>query len=212
MGTEFAETVPVGPVPGTDDRLFTMPRMGIEILLAVAASALSSGAVASAVRAFIRRDVGDVALSVIDDNDVDEALVALRERLVGGPAGDGAPRRASSALSPGELEAQAILSVYARELSVEAQRVAKRAKSERPSKDHVRQAADRIGILRDRAGVATDFALALGSILVGAAVSFQVNLWTGGQPADGIGPWMAITLAVGVGIVVAAGVIKWRRV
>ena len=183
--------------------------------LAVVTSALaavSSAGVLEALRAFIRRDSDDGALASIDDREVDEALLALRDQLTEGGTGGGTASKPAPAPSPGELEARAILDVYAKELSAEAKRVAKRAKAERPSKDHVRQAADRIGILRDRAGVASDFTLAFGSILIGAAVSFQVNLWTGGHAADGVGLWMAIALAVGAGIVVAAGVIKWRRV
>jgi hypothetical protein len=54
-------------------------------------------------------------------------------------------------------------------------------------------------------------ALAVGSILVGAAVSYQVNLWTGGQAAEGVGIWMTVALAAGVGITVAAATMKWRR-
>ena len=66
-------------------------------------------------------------------------------------------------------------------------------------------------MLRDRAGAATDLGLAVGSILIGAAVSHQVNLWKGGKTAQGIGIWMTLALAVGVGVVVAAATFKWRR-
>lgn len=118
--------------------------MGLELVVALLASAASSGAVASAIRAFVRRDIEDVELAPIDDHDVDEALVALREELRSGGSATGGPSgEASPAPSPGELEAQAIMRVYAKELTTEAKRIAKRAKAERPSKDHVRQAADR---------------------------------------------------------------------
>ena len=103
------------------------------------------------------------------------------------------------------------MDVYGKDLIAEANRIAKRAKAERPSPEHVRQAADRIGILRDRAGAASDLALAVGSIFIGGAVAFQVNLWTGGDAKDGVGLWIAIALAVGVGLVVASAAVKWRR-
>jgi hypothetical protein len=75
----------------------------------------------------------------------------------------------------------------------------------------VRQAADRIGLLRGRAGAASELALAVGSILICGAVAFQVNLGTGGDAKDSVGLWIAIALAVGVGLVVAAAAVKWRR-
>lgn len=181
-------------------------------IVLVAASAVSSAGVLVAIRAFTGRNTDDAVMATIDDQDVDEALQALRDRLTEGGSGSGTPAAPEVTPSPGELEARAILDVYAKELSAEAKRVAKRAKAERPSKEHVRQAADRIGILRDRAGVASDLALAIGSIFVGAAVSYQVNLWTGGLATNGFGWWMALALAVGVGAIVAAIAIKWRRV
>lgn len=187
-----------------------MDPSALAAVMALLAAASSAG-VLEAIRAFIRRDSDDAEVATIDDREVDEALLALRDRLTNGGSGGGGSPTSELSPSPGELEAQAILEVYAKELSAEARRIAKRAKAERPSTDHVREAADRIGILRDRAGVASDLALAVGSILIGAAVSFQVNLWTGGHAADGVGLWMAIALAVGAGIVVAAGAIKWRR-
>jgi hypothetical protein len=185
--------------------------MGPELLVALVSilgAAGSSLGVVEVVRAFVRRDASDqLGLAALNDADIDEALEAFRKELK--PGGGSAPGLAKT---PGELEMAAIMQVYGKELVAEAKRIAKRANAERPSKEHVRQAADRIGILRDRAGVASDLALAVGSILIGAAVSFQVNLWTGGDASDGVGLWMAIALAVGVGIVVAAGAIKWRRV
>jgi hypothetical protein len=93
------------------------------------------------------------------------------------------------------------MEIYGKDLLAEANRIARRASAERPSKKHVRQAADRIGVLRDRAGVASDLALAVGSILIGAAVSYQVNLWTGGKATHGAGIWMTVALAAG----------GWRR-
>lgn len=186
--------------------------MGVEILAALVAAAASSTAVMGLVRAFIRRDTGDSAHASIDDHEVDEVLAALRNKLTeAGGAGGGSDQRPATAPTPGELEARVIMDLYGKDLIAEAKRIAKRANAERPSKGHVRQAADRIGILRDRAGVASDLALALGSILIGGAVAFQVNLWTGGEANDGIGLWVAVGLATGVGIVVAAGTIKWRR-
>ena len=65
--------------------------------------------------------------------------------------------------------------------------------------------------MRDRAGAASDLALAVGAIFIGGAVAFQVNLWTGGDAKDGVGLWIAIALAVGVGLVVASAAVKWRR-
>lgn len=183
-------------------------------LLTMLVTALSSAGAAGAIRAFIRRDIKDVQLAPIDQRDLHETLIALRDRLDQGGEVGGTPEESTSKPdpTPGELEARAIMTVFSQELTEEARRVAKRAKAERPSPEHVRVAADRIGVLRDRAGAASDFALAVGSIFVGGAVAFQVNLMTGGEATDGTGLWAAIALAVGVGIVVAAGVIKWRKV
>lgn len=179
-------------------------------IIAVLGTALSSAGAFEAIRAFVRRDIKDVELAPLDQDEVDEALVALRNRLDGG-GGASTTAKPPPNPTPGELEARAIMAVFSEELTDEARRVAKRAKAERPSAEHVRVAADRIGVLRDRAGAASDLALALGSILVGAAVSYQVNLLTGGEGSSGAGLWAAIALAVGVGIVVAAGAVKWRR-
>lgn len=173
-------------------------------LLALLVPVLSVGTALLSAGVWIRRPPPKSALAAIDDQDVDEAIQEIREseRTQGS---DYAP-------SPGDLEARAIVSVYGKELIAEAQRIAKRANAERPSDKHVRQAADRIGILRDRAGAAADLALAVGSILVGGAIAFQVNLWTGGSAKDGVGLWVVLAFAIGVGLASAAGVIKWRRV
>ena len=180
--------------------------MGIEILVALAASALSSLGVLEALAALLRRRTPVRADLTLDAEEIEALADHMRAELT--HSAGGAPPKPRT---PAEVEALAIMQVYGRELLAEAHRIAKRASSERPSADHVRQAADRIGVLRDRAGVTADLALAVGSILIGAAVSYQVNLWTGGEAADGIGIWIALTLAVGVGAVVAAAAIKWRR-
>lgn len=187
--------------------------MGLDLLTVLIASAGSAIAASGALRTFIRARSADNAESTLNDREVAEALQGLRARLT--PPHQAATGESDAdertTATPAELEAMAIMEVYGKELIAEAKRIAKRASAERPSKSHVRQAADRIGILRDRAGVASDVALGLGSILIGGAVSYQVNLVTGGEAAQGSGVWIAMTLAVGVGVVVAAVTIKWRR-
>lgn len=101
--------------------------------------------------------------------------------------------------------------VYSRDLMAEANRIAKRAGADRPSKKHVRLAGDRLGVVRDRAGVVSDLALALGAILIGAAASYQINLWTGGRAQEGMGLLMTLILAGGVGLTVAAVFLKWHK-
>ena len=132
-------------------------------------------------------------------------LVERWAKTLGGTVPDPAPP------PPAVIETLSIMKVYGKDLLEEADRIASRAGAERPSKTHVRQAADRIGVLRDRAGAATDLVLAVGSILVGAAASYQVNLWTGGVAAEGAGVWFAVAFAVGGGAIGAAGTLKWRR-
>ena len=90
-------------------------------------------------------------------------------------------------------------------------RIAKRARSERPSKQHVRMAADRIGMLRDRAGVASDAALGIGSVLMGAAASYLVTIRTGGEASGPMDLAAVVALSLGIGLSVAAVVVKWRR-
>lgn len=117
----------------------------------------------------------------------------------------------STNLSPAEVEAQAILTAYSKDLGSEAKRIANRVNAERPSKKHVRQAAERIGILRDRSGVISDTCLTLGSVLGGAGISFYVNIATGGAANPALEPWATGCLVVGTGFAVGAVVIKWRR-
>jgi hypothetical protein len=153
---------------------------------------------------------------VLTIEELDQATRVLREEFsrtrTPGPGGaDDGSSTSTITQTPAELEALAIMRVYSKDLMAEANRIAKRASAERPSKEHVRLAADRIGLLRDRAGVVSDLALAIGAILIGAAVSYQIHLWTGGRAQDGMGLWMTVTLAVGVGLTVAAVFLKWRR-
>ncbi|GAA3164066.1 hypothetical protein GCM10010531_15300 [Blastococcus jejuensis] len=103
------------------------------------------------------------------------------------------------------------MDVYGKDLIAEANRIAKRAKAERPSPEHVRQAADRIGILRDRAGAASDLAQAVGSIFIGGAVAFQVNLWTGGDAKGRRRTLNRDRPSRRRRLVVASAAVKWRR-
>lgn len=114
-------------------------------------------------------------------------------------------------LSPGERETKAILDAYSKELNSEAQRIAKRVNAERPSKKHVRLAAERIGILRDRSGAISSICLSLGSILAGGGISFYVNIVTGGVPATGAAPWAIGSLVAGTGFAVGGIVVKLRH-
>lgn len=79
--------------------------------------------------------------------------------------------------------AVSLMADYMKDLNAEANRIARRLGAETASPAHVRLAADRIGIMRDRAGIVADLCLALGSLLIGVAASYQVNLMTGGQAA-----------------------------
>jgi hypothetical protein len=153
----------------------------------------------------------------LSSEELDAATRVLREEFsqtrTGSPGGAGAGSPTSTPTqTPAELEALAIMSVYGKNLMAEANRIAKRAGAERPSKKHVRLAAERVGPVRDQPGVVPDLALAVGAILIGAAVSYQINLWTGGRSQDaGVGLLMALLLAAGVGLTVTAVFLKWRK-
>ena len=163
-----------------------MPLDAIPAVLTFIAAAASSLGATEALRAFVRRGNAVRVDLTLDAQELDAATHILREELSQARSGGGGAGASTTKEStPAELEALAIMEVYGKELLAEADRIAKRASAERPSKKHVRQAADRLGVLRDRAGVSADLALAFGSILIGAAVSYQVNLWTGGRGHQG---------------------------
>ena len=113
--------------------------------------------------------------------------------------------------SKGKDEALLLMSTYMRDLTTEAGRIAKRFGAEGASDVHVREAAARIGILRSRAGVIADLSLALGSLLLGVALSYQVNVWTGGTPSERAGVYAALSLSLGVGLFVWAATMKLRQ-
>lgn len=175
---------------------------------AVAAAAASAAAAGSGLIAVLSKVFRDRSTKQQAELQLDDLDKAVAERIKQIYEEDGAR---TPAPTPGEVEAQAIMDTYSRELVAEARRIAKRANAERPSKKHMRLAADRIGILRDRAGVLSDLSLSIGSILIGGAVSFQVNLGTGGEPNEALVPWIIGGLATGVGFVVSAATTKWRR-
>lgn len=140
----------------------------------------------------------------IDRDELDAAFEEALKELSGSET-------ASRPSPRGKAEALAIMHVYIRDLLEEATRIAKRTGAEVPSDKHVRVAADRIGILRSRAGFVSDVSLGFGSVLLGGAFAFQVNLWTGGQAAEGSSIYAVGGLAVGIGLFVAAAMAKWRQ-
>lgn len=137
----------------------------------------------------------------------DEIGPALQEALAAPPEAE-PPLRPTSA---GELAVQTIMKAYVKDLTAEASRIARRFGSESPSPRHVGEAASRIGILRSRTSAWTDIALGLGSLLIGAASAYQINLWTGGTPAKDSGLVMAAVFGVGMGLFVAAGTLKVKN-
>lgn len=56
-----------------------------------------------------------------------------------------------------------------------------------------------------------DILLAVGGIGIGAAISYQVNILTGGTPAQDSGVWAAVALGVGVGLFVGGATAKWFK-
>ncbi|HET9654580.1 MAG TPA: hypothetical protein VFP72_04450 [Kineosporiaceae bacterium] len=118
---------------------------------------------------------------------------------------EAAPRPPSA-----RAEAQGILRQYAIDLDQEACRIAKRAGADQPSAAHVRIAADRVGILRKRSGAVADIGLAAGSLLAGSAISYWVNLQTGGTAKPGSETYAVIVLSLGVALLTGAGTAKWK--
>lgn len=129
---------------------------------------------------------------------------------VGGTKGDSAPG-APGPTSSGKKEALAVMDYYMRDLVEEASRIAKRHGAEGATDVHVREAAAHIGILRSRAGVAADVGLGLGALLLGGAIAYQVNLWTGGQAVHGTETYALLALGVGLGVFVWAATTKWNK-
>lgn len=195
------------PAGLVDSLLDDLPSALVSILTVVSAVIAS--------RAWIQaagRSGRALANKAIDNRELDFATRTLREEFLASTSGAGTAGGATAEPpTAAELEVMAIMKVYGKDLFAEANRIARRANADAPSKKHVRQAADRIGVLRERSGVASDLFLAVGSILVGAAVSYQINLWTGGTASSGVALAMIVCFAIGVGFVVGAGTVKWRR-
>lgn len=111
----------------------------------------------------------------------------------------------------GDVQAARILAAYAEDLRGEARRIAKRTGADEPSATHVRLAADRLGILRQRSSALVDIGLGLGGLLIGAASSYMVNIVTGGQENPSAEPWVILIGAGGLVLFVAAATIKWVK-
>lgn len=111
----------------------------------------------------------------------------------------------------GDEAAKRILRDYATDLRKEASRIAKRAGAEHPSAAHARLAADRLGILRERASILADIGLGIGGLLLGAAISYGINLWTGGTAEPGTAPMVMIVGTFGAVIFAISATVKWVR-
>ena len=133
-------------------------------------------------------------------NAVEEAVASIDPQL--------AEHRPSE---KGKAAAVAIMNAYMDELIAEAARVAKRAGSEEASDTHVEVAATRIGILRSTASAWSDACLAIGSLLVGGAFAYQINLWTGGTAKPESGLPIALALGVGIGLMATGLTLKGKR-
>jgi len=178
------------------------------LIALTAALSLGTSLIPGLVQRLVRKNVHAEPALLPDPVEVEVAYNEALDDLPTHSTGPGEPP--AEPTSSGKAEVLAILRVYMRDLVAEANQVARRAGSEQPSKKHVRMAADRIGILRSRAGAVADLALALGAVLVGVGVSYEVNLWTGGVPGQHTGLYAAIAFGAGVGLSVGAGVVKWR--
>lgn len=108
----------------------------------------------------------------------------------------------------GEEAARAIIRSYMRELMAESSRIAKRLGAESASPRHVSQAAERIGVMRSRTSVWTDSLLGVGTLLVGAAASYQISLATGGTADSHWGLPMALIFGLGIGLAVTGVTLK----
>ena len=175
----------------------------MEDLLTLFLTAASVSAVANyLVSRFARRGVEPTAaqLKAIED----EIGPALEEALARVPEPEEILRPTSGA----EGAMKAIMRAYMQDLAAEASRIARRFGAESPSPRHVSQAASRIGILRSQASAATDALLGFGTLLIGAAASYQINLVTGGTPAPGWGVPMALVFGTGVGLAVTGVTLK----
>lgn len=140
------------------------------------------------------------------------------------PAGDldapkspGRTRRGSSSHSGdvfdpgGRAAATRILEGYSRDLEVQAGNVARVAGATRASAKHVMMAADQLLLSRMRSAAAADVGLALGALLLGAAISYAVNLLTGGTARQG-SEWWAIGLgAMGLCLFAITATMKLSR-
>lgn len=95
----------------------------------------------------------------------------------------------------------------------EAKRVAKGHHAIEPSPKHVRQAAVRLGLSDPRGWLVAlaDSALAVGTILIGIGVGYEVNLATGGTADDGTGRQVMIATMVGIAMSVLAASYKVLR-
>jgi hypothetical protein len=126
-------------------------------IAAVVFSSLSALLSIETVRTFVSRAKPKGVNLVLGPVEIEWASDVVREELqqaelIAANAAGSTPAPPETPATPAEIEALAIIEIYREELLAEAGRIAKRANAERPSKAHVRQAADRIGILRDRAG------------------------------------------------------------
>lgn len=108
----------------------------------------------------------------------------------------------------GDGEVKRILAVNTSDLLSEASRVARRHNADAPSKEHVRDAAAHLGLLRSTTAAWSDGALALGSLLAGGGVAYQVNVWTGGVASPQAAVPVAVAFAAGVGLMCVAIVVK----
>lgn len=183
--------------------LDSIPAMGIatEFLLQLIMAAGVAAAANAVMVQLVRRGAPTASQRKAIE---DEIGPALEEALAAPPE----PEQSLRPTSAGELAVQTIMKAYVKDLTAEASRIARRFGSDSPSPVHVGEAASRIGILRSRTSAWTDIVLGLGSLLIGAALAYQINLWTGGAPAKDSGLVMAAVFGVGMGLFVAAATLK----
>lgn len=186
----------------------TVPHMDPISLALVTVVGTALGGGLSALAALVTRRVAEPS-----DAEVAQAQSLANEawqRTRGVEPSHGAPQ-STPRPQGADAEAARILTAYAEDLRSEAARIARRAGADVASGTHVRLAADRLGILRQRSSAVADIGLGVGGILLGGAISYVINLLTGGDENAEAEPWVLLVGAVGLAVFVVAATVKWVK-
>lgn len=186
------------------------------LLSVLGASGIATGAsaVTTGIGKLMADKFGAKVKPKVEPGEMTDALEQATEAAPAPPDPDELPPAAPirPQTSSGKAEALDVMRRYTRDLLEEASRIAHRVGAEEVSRDHVREAASRIGIYRATTSVVVDLMLVFGALVLGGPIAYVINLMTGAEAGTGGSVYLVIAAAVvGVALMATAATLKLAR-